>query len=114
YVFSAFYPVLIMAALAFFLLPAEERTLRWGVALYALLATALFLIPNPVGGNASRLGQLAVGPMLAVVLISRRRPWVLALAAAPLLFWQIGPPVRDVATAAGDPSVQASYYSPLL
>jgi hypothetical protein len=114
FVFAAFLPVPIFAALALWLLPTEERALRWGVLLYLLLSTVLFLFPNPVGGNASRLGQLAAGPLLAVVLAARRRPWALALAAVPLLYWQLGPPLRDVSAAAGDPSVNASYYAPLL
>jgi hypothetical protein len=43
-----------------------------------------------------------------------RRPLALAAVALPLLYWQWVAPVRDVAEAAGDPSVHSSYYEPLL
>ena len=51
--------------------------------------------------------------MLALVLAGRR-PVALAVVALPLLYWQWVAPVRDVSDAAGDPSVHASYYQPLL
>ncbi len=61
----------------------------------------------------ARLGALAAGPVLALGL-GGRRPLALALVAVPLLYWQWVAPVRDVSQAAGDPSVHASYYEPLL
>jgi hypothetical protein len=39
---------------------------------------------------------------------------MLAVVALPLLYWQLRPPVRDVAVAAGDPSTRSSYYEPLI
>jgi hypothetical protein len=45
--------------------------------------------------------------------LAGRRPLALAVVALPLLYWQWGAPVRDVAAAAGDPSVHESYYQPL-
>jgi hypothetical protein len=39
---------------------------------------------------------------------------VLAALVLPLAYWQLMPPVRDAAVAAGDPSTRASYYAPLL
>jgi hypothetical protein len=105
--------VLAFAAAALGLLPREERTLRIGVALYALGCTAAFLIDTPIGGNAVRLGALAAGPLAALVLWPRRRTPLLLLAPF-LLWWQWNAAVNDVRTASGDPSVHAAYYAPLL
>ncbi len=113
FVLSAFIGVPLLAAAALVLLPAEERVLRWGVAVYAIAAIAAFAVANPVGGNMARLGALAGGPVLALGLAGRR-PVALAAIALPLLYWQWVAPVRDVSEAAGDPSVHSSYYDPLL
>jgi len=112
FAFSAFVGVLLFTAAALALLPSGERVLRFGVMLFALLAIAAFAIHTPVGANAARLGSLFGGPVLALALAGRR-PLALALVALPLLYWQWGAPVRDVAAAAGDPSVHESYYRPL-
>lgn len=113
FVFSAFWPVLAFAAAALVLMPREERTLRIGVALYALGCTAAFLIDTPIGGNVMRLGALAAGPLMALVLWPKRRTALLLLAPF-LLWWQWNAAVDDVRTASGDPSVHAAYYAPLL
>lgn len=90
----------------------DEATLRWGALLYLGLASAALLIETPLGGNAVRLGATFAGPLLAIVLW--RRPLVLALLAAPLLWWQWTATVRDVVAAQDDPSTAAAYYEPLL
>jgi hypothetical protein len=113
FAFSSFWPVLAFAAVALVLVPWEERTLRIGVALYALGCTAAFLIDTPVGGNVVRLGALAAGPLMALVLWPKRRTALLLLAPF-LLWWQWNAAVNDVRTASGDPSVHAAYYAPLL
>jgi hypothetical protein len=113
FVSSAFWPVVALAVVALALLPHEQRVLRIGVALYALLAIALFAIETPVGGNVVRLGALCAGPVAALVLWPHRR-LVLACIAPFLLWWQLGPAILDVTTAEADPSVEAAYYAPLL
>jgi hypothetical protein len=113
FAFSSFWPVLAFAAVAFAVVPHEERTLRIGVALYALGCTAAFLIDTPIGGNVVRLGALAAGPLAALVLWPQRRTALLLLAPF-LLWWQWNAAVNDVRTASGDPSVHAAYYAPLL
>jgi len=110
---SSFWPVLAGLVAALLVVPRRERTLRVGVALYALGCVAAFAFATPMGGNAVRLGALVGGP-LAACLLPWRRPWVLATVALPLLYWQWAPPVRDVAAAHGDQSVKASFYQPLL
>lgn len=112
FVISAYWPTVAFAVAVLVLVPREERMLRYGAVLYALACTGAFLIDTPMGGNATRLGTLFGGPLLACVLW-RRRALALALLALPLLYWQWMPPVRDVRDASGDPSVQASFYLPL-
>jgi hypothetical protein len=113
FVFTAFIGIPLFAVAALLLLPPEERALRWGVGVYALVSLAAFVVANPVGGNMARLGALAAGPVLALGLAGRR-PLALAVVALPLVYWQWVAPVRDLSQASGDPSVHASYYRPLL
>jgi hypothetical protein len=113
FVASSFWPALLTIAFVLAALPLEERELRIACALYALATVAAYLIASPMGGNIARLGALFGGPLLAC-LIWRRRPLILAVLALPLLYWQWNAPVRDWIRAHGDPSIQASYYRPLL
>jgi hypothetical protein len=90
-----------------------QRVLRVGAALYALALIGSFAIQTPVGGNAARLGPPLAAPLLAGVLWERRRVALLALAPV-VLYWQLITPIHDVRALAGDPSVDASYYAPVL
>ncbi|MGI9557059.1 MAG: hypothetical protein ACR2N5_03865 [Solirubrobacterales bacterium] len=113
FVLSAFVGVPLLVGAVLLFVPREERVLRIGVVLYGLLALAVLVVPTPLGGNATRLGALFAGPVLAIVL-SGRRGWVLALVLIPALYWQLVAPVRDVVKADGDPSAEAVYYTPLI
>ncbi len=110
----SFWPALAAVLALAALLPAQERALRIGALLYALLLVAAFVVDSPLGGNSTRLGALAAGPVLLGALLGRRSPLLLALLALPLAVWALRAPVRDVVRATGDPSVQAAYYAPLL
>ncbi|HET7177783.1 MAG TPA: hypothetical protein VFI63_03760, partial [Solirubrobacterales bacterium] len=96
-----------------------ERQLRRVVVAYLLAATALWLVPNPMGGNAVRLGALFGGPVLAAVLLARRprlsrlAATVLALTLAGSLYWQVSASVSQIARSVGDPSTSPAYYEPL-
>lgn len=115
FVASAFWPALAAIALVAVALPARERALRAGAVLYALLCVAAFAIPTPLGGNATRLGALVAGPVLAgALLASRERRALLAALAVPLAYWQLYPAVRDVVRASGDPATAAAWYAPLI
>ena len=103
---SSFWPALALIAI----LAAAAPRLRPAAALYALVCVAAFVLHTPVGGNAVRLGALFAGP-LAVLAVRDRR--VLAVLVLPLAYWQLQAPIRDVVTAAGDPSTDAAYYAPL-
>jgi hypothetical protein len=116
---SAFWPALAGVLLFALLLPhgplslPARRALRIGSALYALTLIAAYVLHTPMGGNAARLGPLLAAPLLTGVLWERRRS-ALALLAPALLYWQLVTPVHDLVSIAGDPSVNASYYTPLL
>ena len=83
---------------------------------YVLASTLLWLAPNPMGGNAVRLGALFGGPVLAAVVLSRRprvSAWVLALVMAGGLYWQVTASVSQIARSVGDPSTAAAYFQPV-
>jgi hypothetical protein len=87
--------------------------LRWGAWLYAAALVGSYLLQTPVGSNAARLGELVATPLVGGSLWERRR-LALALLAPVLLYWQLETPINDVSELVGDPSVNASYYAPLL
>ena len=95
------------------LAPGTRRMLTLGAWLYALALAGAFVLRTPVGSNAARLGPLLAAPLVAGVLWERRR-LVLILLAPVLLYWQLETPVNDFAALAGNPSVNASYYAPLV
>ena len=111
--FSSFEPAILVAIAVFVALPPEERLLRYGVAAYGAALTAAFLIQSPMGGNATRLGSLLLGPVLAFGLWRRQR-FALVLLVPVLIYWQWSPVVRDLEEVSAQPSVSAGYYAPLV
>jgi hypothetical protein len=99
-------------------LGGDERQLRRVIAAYLLAATALWLAPNAMGGNAVRLGALFGGPVLAAVLLARRprlsrfSTLVLVVTLAGSLYWQLTASVAQIARSVGDPSTTAAYFAP--
>jgi len=97
----------------------EERLLRWALVGYAAAATLLWLTPNPLGGNAVRLGALFGGPVLAAVMLARRprldrfSALVLSLAIVGGLYWQVTASVSQIVRSVGDPSTSVSYFQPV-
>jgi hypothetical protein len=110
--FSSYEPAILVTIAVFVALPPEERLLRYGVAAYGLALTAAFLIQSPMGGNATRLGSLMLGPVLAFGLW-RRQKFALVLLIPVLIYWQWSPVVRDLEEVSAQPSVTAGYYAPL-
>jgi hypothetical protein len=113
FTFSTLWPIPLIAFIALWWLPADAWPLRAGLVLYALACIGAYAIPSPVGSNAARLGPLLAGPLAAILWWQRHKLLLLA-AAAPLLYIQWQPPVRDVTRSTGDPSAAAGYYQPLL
>ncbi len=97
-------------------LAREERQLRWVLVGYVVASTLLWLAPNPVGGNAVRLGALFGGPVLAAALLARRprvSAWALAAVIAGGLYWQVTASVSQIVRSAGDPSTAPAYFHPV-
>ena len=118
FTFRSYAAVPIFCLLLFVVLPRDHRTLRVGAVLYALAATAAYVIDTPMGNNAVRLAELFGGAVVVCFLPWRhelrlRRRLVVALLVA-LAAWPLYPTVRDVIRNARDESTEASYYEPLL
>jgi hypothetical protein len=118
FAFSAWIALPLWCAAALYLMrgPDRERPVRAVIAAYLVVGTLAWLIPNPLGGNATRLGSLFGGPVVAAALSSRRTSlgWpVVALFLAASVYWQFQGAVRDVVESQGDRSTSASYYEPL-
>ena len=118
YAFSAFLPVPVTMAIFVLLLPRDERTLQVGAVLYGLVAVAAYVLPTPLGGNWSRLGELFAGPVALCALLGPRRSWArpltLLAVLVPLAFWQLAAPVRAVLNGEDDRSRYRAYYRPLV
>jgi hypothetical protein len=118
FTFRSFAAVPIFCALLFVILPREYRVLRVGAVLYALAATAAYLIDTPMGNNAVRLAELFAGALVVCFLPWRHelrlRPGLVALLLVALAAWPLYPTVRDVIKNVNDESTKASYYAPLL
>jgi hypothetical protein len=94
-------------------LPREQIVLRLATVAYAVANLALYEVHNPLGGNFLRLSQYGAGPVLACVLVGRRRLLLLPLA-IPLLVWQWVPAVDGITARHRDPSTTRAFYDPLL
>ena len=118
FAFSSFVAIPIWCGSALYVtrgLREEERQLRWALAGYVIASALIWLAPNPIGGNAVRLGALFGGPVLAAVILARRprvSPWFLALFLAGGLYWQVTASVSQIARSVGDPSTSRSYFQP--
>ena len=84
--------------------------------MYAVACVALFLYPNPVGGNVARLPSIVAGPLIVYLLVRVRRRGAVLLSAVlvPLLVWQVLPGEAAIAESLTNPSVDQSYYTGLL
>ena len=106
-------PLLIVSVIALTVLPRELVRLRAGVAVYAVVTLALYLIPTPIGSNIARMGTFAALPVVALVYWGRR-PRLLALVFLPLLYIGWSPSVRDGIAGGVDNTASTSFYRPLL
>lgn len=118
YAVLAFVPVLVTTGLYAVLLPRDQRTLRVGVLMYGLVAVVAFVVPTPLGGNWSRLGELFGGPLALCGLLALRPRWARPAAMlsllVPLAFWQLSAPVRAVRGGDDDRSRYRAYFRPLV
>ncbi|HTQ69126.1 MAG TPA: hypothetical protein VMI13_10585 [Solirubrobacteraceae bacterium] len=121
FVASAFWAPLGAVLLLAVLAGREQRVLRDGLVLYALVLVAAFVVPSAVGGNTGRLGSLLGGPVAALILlrrehggIARGRLWLLVALTPLMLYWQIKAPLADVRAVRDNPSVESTFYAPLV
>jgi hypothetical protein len=101
---------LIAAALVWVLLPPSLAPVRWGFALAAALAVPLYFVPNPMGGNMSRLAVIGA-PILWSA--PRRRTLLHVGVGLMLVLWQ-AKPLLDLPARVEDPSAKAEYHQPLI
>lgn len=100
------------AAGAFILLLRPGRAIGATVVFYCAGCLAAYAITTPVGSNAARLGELAAGPLVALLLVPRRAWLLLALAAPPLTYIQVHDAVTDIEH--GSQAAGAAFYRPLI
>ncbi len=118
--------MLVFVAATLLLVPRRYALIRRFVVVYALVSVASFVIPNPIGGNVIRLGQLICVPVAFWMFsrhsvrigggrrLGRKAVAALGIGLLPALVWQLYPITSAAARAAGDPSTSASYYTGLL
>jgi hypothetical protein len=100
-----------LAASVGVVLLSSSKPVRVASLLYTLLVLGMFVVPNAMGANASRLAMYATFPVL--VAGSKLRPWmVLAVIAPILLVWQWIP--AAVTLSRLDPSAEAAYFAPVI
>jgi hypothetical protein len=126
------------------MLPTREPLLRRGAVLYLLALLLAYVVPSPMGSNAVRFGVLFVPATLAGCVevkdiqrafarlsgwwqLARRGDparasrigrlpalWLMGLASASLLLWQIAGPLEQSVGASLNPASQYSFYVPAI
>jgi hypothetical protein len=132
------------SAVLLFVLPARERLLRRGVALYLVALGLAYFVRSPMGSNSVRLGVLFVpaiwGGVVGVgeirLALSRAVGWwplrrathrdhtaalgprlarfLLGGVGLGLVLWQLDGPLLQAVEASNEPSTQLSYYAPVI
>ncbi|WP_436778078.1 hypothetical protein [Yinghuangia sp. YIM S09857] len=110
-----FWPIIALAVVGLWLIPASQRSARRFLVLYAASAIVFFFLPTTLGGNLARLGEMVAGPMMAVVLLSLGRRRLVMLLAIPLLVWGFQSAAIAITNDRGDSrGEKAEYYEGLL
>ena len=111
--FGHFVTTMCACAVIAVIAPRSWTGVRAGSLLYAAIAIAVFVVPNPLGGNLARLAMFFGGPLLAGILWPQHKKWLIVLG-LPLVVWQWQPAFDAVVHAGRDPSTKAAYYDPLI
>ena len=115
FTWEAFVPVVIACVLTLALTSSDQKCIRVGALLYLLATVFVFIVPTPIGSNITRLGQLAAGPVAAIVLIPAARTKIFLFLLPFALLWQWTAPVVDVQRAIKDDhSRTRAFYAPLI
>ncbi len=114
FVGRVFWPLVIACALSAVVLSQSARPIKFTIGVYLLILFATFVVSNPVGQNASRLGA-TLGPAILVLGYVKADRRVLALCCGVvLLFLQWQPAVRAAVDAQGDPSAAPAFHQELI
>jgi hypothetical protein len=89
----------------------RRAVLRWGALLTAALVAAAYLLPTPVGTNATRLPELFAAPIIVAIATV---PLVGVIAAAATAVSLVPPVSITEVQERGDPALNVNYYAPLL
>ncbi|MGH9060864.1 MAG: hypothetical protein ACRDZY_15340, partial [Acidimicrobiales bacterium] len=96
---------------------SRDRVLRRFTFVYLLAGAVAFAVPNPIGGNITRIGKLIALPLAVYLFVlrpQRRRAWPAVLALLGAAAWFVVPAASAAVHGAADPSRQVSYYTGLL
>lgn len=108
--------VLVVMGVVLVSLVNRHPVVRVGALLTGVVSTALFVVPNPLGGNFARLVQLAAPPLVIVAMPGLRRAakrpisWLVVVG----IVWSVQPGVVAAVDWVGDPSADAAYHAPLI
>ena len=108
--------ILAFVVIALLVVGPADRAVQVLMLTYALASIALALVPNPLGGNMPRFGQLVGLPMFWVVLprLRVRSRLVAAVVAGLAIGWPATPTVSSAVAGATDPSQSPAFYTGLL
>jgi hypothetical protein len=89
----------------------RRAVVRWGALLSALLVVAAYVLPTPLGTNATRLPELFAAPTIAALATVPLVALIAAVVGATLL---LPPASITEVRERGDPALSAEFYAPLL
>jgi hypothetical protein len=98
-------------AIALLLLPKKQKLLRVGAAVGILMVVVAFLLPTPVGSNATRLPLLFALPVILAFADRGRR--IIAMAVV-MTFAVQAPASASTVMQAGTPESKATFYTPVI
>lgn len=108
---------LLFVGLSLIVTSVADRSIRLFGVTVGVVAVALFLVPNPIGGNIVRLGQLVALPLIwhvwPRVRPRLRRPAVAVTLVALATTWTAWPAMTSIGRGAADPSQSSAYYTGL-
>ena len=102
-----------VAAAAVVALVTTAPVVRTGALLYAAMCVAAFVVANPLGANATRLGMFAAAPIVVLTARHVRAPMVL-IALTAMVWWLWSPALDGIVRAGRDPSTAVDYHLPLV
>jgi hypothetical protein len=92
------------------LLPSWLDPVRWGFTIAAVVSVPLFFVPNPMGGNLSRLAVVGAPILWAA---PRKHLFLHLAVGITLVGWQ-AKPLLYLPERVEDPSADAAYHAPLI